>query len=88
MNNLDGDEITNTLVPSSIRRCTVNSDIHSLCAVSLDELDWSHWFTDGSHGELYLHVYGLDDSIQRVYCRHSKTPRLSFTDGKLYWVID
>lgn len=71
-----------------MRKSLINSNRNSLCDVSLDGLDWSNWFTDDSYGELYLHVYGLDDSIQRVYCRHSKTPRLSFTDGKLYWVID
>jgi hypothetical protein len=51
-------------------------------------LDWSRWFTDGTGGGLYLHVYGPDDSIQRVYCRRTDSPRLSFMGGELWWLVD
>jgi hypothetical protein len=70
------------------RRLRVNSRRNSICAMPLHHLDWSRWFTDGSCGSLYLHVYGPEDSIQRVYCRSSDTPRLQLDGGVLYWLVD
>lgn len=69
-------------------RLRVNSHRNSYCAMPVGWLDWSRWFTDGTGGELYLHVYGPDDSIQRVYCRRSTRPRLEFMEGQLWWLVD
>ena len=70
------------------RRLKVNSRRNSECSAPLASLDWSQWFTDGRVSGLYLHVHGPDDTIHRVYCRHSETPRLSFQDGELWWLVD
>lgn len=69
-------------------RLRVNSPRHSLCAMDLDALDWSRWWTDGTQGGLYLHVAGPNDTWQRVYCRQSETPRLRFEGGELWWLVD
>jgi len=69
----------------------VNNRRNSECAMKLDQLDWSRWFTDHSfgmaYGMVYLHVSGPDESWQRVYCRHTDQPRLKFEHGQLYWII-
>ncbi|MCB2071210.1 MAG: hypothetical protein KDF67_17125 [Ottowia sp.] len=69
-------------------RLQVNNRRHSSCAMPLGWLDWSRWFTDGAGGQLYLHVYGPDGAIVRVYCRRSDKPRLEFMDGQLWWLVD
>jgi hypothetical protein len=57
--------------------------------VTLADLDWSQWWTDGIRGHLYLHVPHLDgDTIHRVYCRRTDTPRLQMRGGELYWLVD
>lgn len=75
-------------LPPGPLRLKVNSRRHSYCAMPVGWLDWSRWFTDGSGGRLYLHVYGPDDTIQRVYCRKTDTPRLEFMGGQLWWLVD
>ena len=70
------------------RRYLVADRKNSQCIIDLSLLDWSRWFTDGRDGELYLHVHGPDESIVRVWCRHSGRPRLEFTYGQLFWLID
>lgn len=70
------------------QRLKVNNRRNSACAMPLDRLDWSRWFTDGIGGSLYLHVHGPDETIQRVYCRRSEKPRLAFSDGELWWLVD
>ena len=64
----------------------------------LADLDWSHWWTDGSAGELYLHVRRLhpdldgtdeaDATWHRVFCRQTDRPRLTVIAGKIFWLID
>lgn len=35
------------------------------------------------------HVYHKDgDSIHRVFCRHTQTPRLALIGQELYWLVD
>jgi hypothetical protein len=73
----------------SVHRHKVNSRRNSECAVELRILDWTRWFTDGTDGRLYLHVYHYrDEGIMRVWCRHSEKPRLAMHRGELHWLID
>ena len=80
-------------------RRDATSPRNSMCgSARLADLDWSHWWTDGSSGELYLHVRRLhpdldgteeaDATWHRVFCRQTDRPRLTVIAGKLFWLID
>lgn len=44
---------------------------------------------DTSNGMTYLHVTGNDGETEhRVFCRRTDQPRLAFTKGALYWIVD
>lgn len=71
------------------KRYRVNRRSNSYCVVPLKSLDWDNWFTDGSDGELYLHVHSKDgETIYRVGCRHTWRPRLKCKAGSLWWLVD
>lgn len=78
------------------RRLKVNSPRNSHSDVSLSELDFSEWWTDGwpakegqTTGFFYLHVPNRDgDRVHRVYCKHTDSPRLRMMKGELYWLVD
>ena len=71
------------------RRYPVANRRHSVSTATLDRLDWTRWFTDGTGGRLYLHVWTKDgETCHRVFCRHSDTPRLSCDGGMLRWLVD
>ena len=71
------------------RRYLVADRRNSVSAAPLDSLDWNRWFTDGTSRGLYLHVWSKDgETIHRVFCRHSDTPRLRFDGGTLRWLVD
>lgn len=71
------------------RRYTVDDRRNSVSAAPLSRLDWTTWFTDGTNGGLYLHVWAKDgETCHRVFCRHSDTPRLSCEAGLLCWLVD
>jgi hypothetical protein len=67
-------------------------------SANIEDLDWSHWWADGSSGELYLHVRRLhpdldgtdprDATWHRVFCRQTARARLTAIAGKLFWLID
>ena len=57
--------------------------------MSLYTFNWYVGDGETTRPDLFLHVYSLDgETIQRVYCRHSSSPRLRMIDGALYWLID
>jgi len=68
-------------------RCLkVSSPRNSECSIPLSRLNFGRWFAEGSS---YLHVHHkTEDTIHRVYCKHSDTPRLAMRDGELYWLVD
>lgn len=79
-----------SLIPGP-RKLKVLSARNTDCGVPLTSLDWSEWWIDcGFSGQiLYLKVPKRDDdSVQRVYCRHSDHPRILMQDGVLYWLVD
>lgn len=64
---------------------------HSRCgSAKLKTLDFDRWFTDHSFGQHYLHVHSAtgDESIHRVTCAYSATPRLAWSGGALWWLVD
>ena len=76
-------------------RYLVHNKRNSKCSYPMADLNWASWWTDTWHDvegkitSFYLHVESLDgDSVQRVYCRKSETPRLMMKDGELYWLVD
>lgn len=73
------------------RRLKVNSRRNSDCAIALDRLDWSLWWTDGSADRIYLKVHVKDDPDERVFrvhCRREGGVRLRMEGGELYWLVD
>lgn len=71
------------------RQRAVANPRNSTCSARISDLDFSWWFTDGSFESFYLHVRHKDgETIHRVRCRASQTPRLALYDGVLYWLID
>lgn len=78
----------------------VNDEKNSSSTTFLNRLDWKNWWTDGvTHVNLfYIHVphlkgkkwkkAGMDDTVHRVYCTKSMTPRLAMKNGELYWLVD
>jgi len=71
------------------RQLRADRNRNSVCAVPLERLDWSNWFTDGTGGGLYLHVWSKDgDTCHRVHCRKTDKPRLCFKGGVLFWLVD
>ncbi len=75
---------------TAFSRRKVWSARNSRCNYPLDELDHANWWTDvWPDGHTYLHVKALDgDTVQRVRCRATDTPRLQMINGELYWLID
>ena len=79
-----------------IRR-RVNSRRNSSCALPLDRLDWSRWWTHSiqimsadtlePYVFTYLHVME-DHKVHRVFCKLAVNPRVEFRNGRLYWLID
>lgn len=81
------------------RQYKVNSKRNSECSVSLENLDWNNWWTDGmwlKPPAIYLHVKhknikGMGDTIHRVSCKPAKNKkqvRLKVVNGELYWLVD
>ena len=71
------------------RRLIVNSPRNSYCSAPLNSLDWGRWFTDGRGADLYLHFWSKDgETIHRVHCKHSDSPRLECQGAVLRWLID
>lgn len=72
------------------RRLLVNNRRNSVTdGVSLANLDWFCWWTDGEGDTLYLKVHhDQEETIHRVRCRFTETPRLMMLNGNLYWLID
>ena len=77
-------------VGGAIRWGRVRSQRNSYCnSARLSQLDWGEWWEDG--GMLvpgtYLHVPRRDDeTVHRVFCRHSDYARLGWRSGDLWWV--
>lgn len=65
----------------------VDDESCSEASAPLDDLDWANWFTDDSHGDMYLHVDHKDgQTTHRVTCLGSTKPRLKLQSGILYWL--
>ena len=68
----------------------VSSHRYSICgSEKLENLNWRDWWLDTSFGYRYLHVASKDgETRHRVCCKQSKCPRIGFSRGKLYWLVD
>lgn len=71
------------------RRYEVALPRHSRCgSAKVGTLNFDRWFTDGG-ASLYLHVWHKDgETIHRVQCAYTSTPRLSWEGGVLWWLVD
>ena len=75
---------------SELVRRSVADPRYSICgSAKLRDLDWSHWWTDGSFESCYLHVAHQDgETYHRVFARACMRPRIEMLRGKLMWLMD
>ena len=66
----------------------VADEKNSKCdSAKLDELDWTHWYSDDFFAPIYLHVGRKSDiSTHRVYPKKKRIVGLAFRSGKLHWI--
>ena len=70
------------------RRLRVTSPHNSGCdSARLADLNFTLAWIDWNSSGFYLHVRE-GETIHRVFCKHSDSPRLAWKDGVLFWLID